>query len=256
MRITGTGITQFDIKVKPEYRPLTRLALNWNQLSSGNFVATDRGATADTYDAEVRFYGKENVIDEFIEEINDNRVADSNEITLSQFNATEHIFGANVDHSGTISATVLEMGKKTQNTWKGYSLTARLRALSPAFTGSSSLPGLTNLEVGYEGDSDITVKKIDSYSNAFTYLDRESDAGLFEGTFIFSDANMILLRNYIKTQRSGNFTISAISGVDEPFGIRRFGTGYPYTTKLIDWEDLGMRDVQTWRMRLTFAEQI
>lgn len=260
MRISGTGITPFDAKVKPDFKPLTSLALQWTQLSSGNYVSTDRLAAADIYEAQARIYGREATIDNFITEIEANRAAGSNVITLSDFSGaisgwpTRSIFGANVNHSGSISATVVKNDRKAQRTWKGFGLGLRLRALSPAFVSDTGSLPLTNLEVGFDADSDVSVRKVDSYSGAFTYLDRDADIGFFAGTFILTDEDMRIFRNLLRTTRGGNFTITSIGGVASMFGPRR--GGYPHDVKAVDWEDLGARDADRWRMRVNFAENV
>ena len=151
MLIAGDGITgTVEVKVKPDFRPITTLALQWFQLDSGNWKAVDRTSAEDTYEAEIRTYGTEATIDSIIDAFEDNRTAGSGTpyvLTLSSFESTEHIFGEDVDHSSSISATVLSIGQKEQRTWKGFGLALRLQALSPSFTGSPSLPTLQYLGV-------------------------------------------------------------------------------------------------------------
>ena len=255
MRVSGTGISSpIDIKIKPDFKPVTSLALNWVQAANGNWFATDRGASSDIYEAPVRLYGTESTIETFMTAVEDNRSAGSNVLSLSLLNATEHIFGENVDHSGTISATVITMGRKRQNTWKGFELPVRFRALSPTFPGSSGSLPFNNLEIGYEGDSDITVKKIDTYDNTFSYLDSERDIGLFEGTFLVTNANMQIFRDIIKSTRGGTQAVSAISGVTKMFGPRR--GSFPHNVKFIKWEDLGMWGLHHWRIKVSMAEHV
>jgi len=255
MNVAGTGITPFDIQVMPDYRPKTQLSIKWRQMADGNWKGTDRGTSADIYDADVRIYGKEAVIDDFIDEIEANRAASAHALTLSSFEDTEHFFGVDVDHSGSISATILNIGKRTQNTWKGWGLDMTLRAISPSFSGSSSLPTLGYLDIGAIGDSNYTVNKIDSYDGTFHYLDHDNDIGTFTGTFTLASSDMQKIRRYIATQRTGNFTLADNFGFADPFGSRSPGS-YSYTTKLIEWEDLGMWGVHWWKIKLKFAEVI
>lgn len=255
MRIAGSGITTFNAKVKPDFRPLTSLALKWIQLANGNWRAVDRGSSTDMYRARIRLYGTESLIDQFLDEVEYNRITCSHVLTLSNFNATEHIFGADVDHSSSISATITEIDSREQRTWKGFGVSCVLQASSPSFTGTPALPSLECLSWGYEGDSSWTWNKSDSYNGTFNYADRKSDVGLFNGRFLFSDADMIALRGYLRTQRGATISIPDIDGVSTPFGSRR-DSGYPYNVKVIDWEDMGMRDVRHWWMSLTLAEEV
>lgn len=254
MRISGTGISggYIDVQIKEDFRPITIFSLKWKQTADGNFFPVDRGSDNDVYEAQVNFYGTETEMNDIIEAIWDNRTADSHIVDLSQFNSTEHIFGANVDYTQSpFYATVLNVSRKRQGTWKGFGLSARFRALSPTFAGTASLP-VSNLEIGFDGDTDRTINKIDTYTGGFVYIDHEKDTGLFKGTFIFSDADMIKARNYIRTQRGGSFSPSSIGGVTELFGPRR--SAYP-DVRIIDWEDLGMQTINWWRLNLTFAEE-
>lgn len=260
MRISGTGITPFDIKIKPDFQPVTKLALRWKQASNGNFFATDRGVLVDTYDARCKLYGVQATIDNFISEIETNRAADNNVISLSDFDGalsnwpTQEIFGVNVNYATSISATVIRNGRKAQRTWKGFGLGVWFRALSPTFvTDTGSLP-LLNLEIGFQGDSDVSIHKIDSYENVFSYLDHKTDIGLFKGTFVLSSANMKIFRNLLRTTRGGTFPVASIDGVSQMFGPRR-GNGSG-NIKVIEWKDLGPRDADRWRIRVSFAEHV
>lgn len=257
MVITGAGITAVTVKVVPGFKVDTRLALQWIQLASGNWMATDRGATEDVYETDIQVKGDtEAVINNLINQIQLNRVysgTGANQISLGTFLASEHIFGENVLHSGSITATILEMSKRTQLTWKTYGLNMRLRAIGPSFTGSSSFPVLSWCDIGGEQDEDMTVLKQDYYDGTMLYSDHQSDSGIFEGIFTLTTANFILLRNYIRNQRGGDFTLADTFGVDFPFGPRSSGS-YPFTCKLIEWEDLGWFGLKYHRMRLRFVE--
>jgi len=253
MYISGTGITPFTQLVKPDFKPITIPALEWVECADDNFKAVDRGASQDVYQSSFRIYKSEADINTFIEEIEANRAADNHQVTLGSFSSTEHIFGEDVDHSGNITATVLEITDRKQESWKGYSVKVKVQAISPSFTGSASFPSLTYLEIGYVGDSSVPVNKVDSYDGTFSYSDRGTGAGTFTGTFVFGVTDMRNCRRYLATQRGSSFSLTGINGVTYPFGIRR-SSGYPYTVKCVDWEDLGMRDVGRWRMKLVLAE--
>ena len=261
MHVSGKGITPFDCKIKPEYTPETTLAVNWFQLSDGNWVSTDRGAQADQYDVSIRIYSTESVIDAFINQIEANRAANligTNIITLSNFNDQEHIFGADLDYTGSISVTAV-MESRAQSTWKGFEVSLRLSCLSPSFLGGSgSLPLLKYLDTGYGGESEYTIKKFDSYDRIFSYQDHVSDTGTFAGTFTFNTQDMIAIRRYLATQRGNTITVPGISGVLNPFG-RRSST-YPLHVKITEFIDQGMVGMNmgkpTHKCRITMREVI
>ena len=257
MNISGPGITIFSAKIKPDFQPVTKFSFQWAPSSDGGWNAhADRGAAADEYGANsVRIYGKEPLVNAFIDQIELNRVANdanANRITLSAFNATEHIFGADVDYSGAIYATAF-MERREQHTWKGWQAPLTLRAMPPlSFTGTAALPLLKHVDVGVDADADREIIKQDTYESTFYYADRQSDAGRFEGTLNLSDAEMKNLRRFAATQRGTAFTIPTIFGVTYPFGTRR-GAG-PFTVKLKELSDERMFGVSRWLCHIVFVE--
>jgi len=255
VHISGDGIASYMVRIKPNFKVDTRLALNWIQASNGQYKATDRGYTSDIYEAEFTIRAKEEEVNNFIDAVHDNREAETNYFQLSGFESTEHIFGEDVDYSSPIDVTVLEVSGVKQPFWKTREIKVKTRALSPNFTGSPSLPSLNCLGIGYETKTDRTITKYDSYYGDFSYLDRESDVGVFVGTFMFTIDEMRAIRRYIATQRDATISIPSIGGVEYPFGPYRPNT-YPISVKIIDWEDLGMWGVHDWRIKLTMAEVI
>ena len=253
MDVSGTGITQFQAKVLPGFRPRTRLAIIWRQTESGNWAGIDRGSAEDIYEARFGLHGTETVINNFLSEIDDNRDAGSHQITLSDFFDTDHIFGENVDHSGSITATVVEFPTRRQASLNGWAIDLTVRATPATFTGSSSLPTLQYCATGINAIQDWNLRKSFSYEGSASYLDRQADSGIFEGAFTLTQANAILLRNYIRTQRTGDFSLSDTFGIDYPFGPRS-ANSYPFTVKLIEWDDLGLIGVNWHQFRLRFAE--
>jgi hypothetical protein len=261
MLISGTGFrSNFNVKIKPDFKPDTQWGFSFNPLSSGYYSCTDRGATCDKYECEVSFYNGEATelvnapsINEIINAFESNRTAGSNIVTLSNFSKTEYIFGADVNYSGSITATAI-MPRRTQNTLKGWGLSVRLIALSPAFVGTPALPTFGNIEVGVDADSDRTINKYRSYNNTYFYADEDKDKGSFTGTAILTQLQMQGFRRYIATQRGATVSIPNLGGIAYPWGRRT--TSYPLSAKIIDFKDLGMFGVSKWRAQFTLAENI
>jgi hypothetical protein len=253
--IAGTGITPFTALLKPDFQVETMLALQWTQLSNGKWTYIDRGASCDRYESTVTIYGIESTINNFITEIEDNRQASDNVIQLSQFNETEKIFGENVDHSGTIYATILKIDKVKQNTWKGFGLSFRLRAISPAFTGTSAIPTLDKLLIGYTADSELTINKLDSYTGSFTFQEANSDNGTFVGTFILPLADVKSLLEYQRVNRGAAFNVSTIAGVTYPFGKRR-GYTFPVNCRIKEIKEENWFGVNNKLVTLTLVEGV
>ena len=227
---------------------------------TGTGLQLIRGTSQDIYESRVDLYGKEDVIDNFIQEIELNRIDGfygNHVFQLSSF-ASEHenIFGENVSHAVTINATAIKIGKKKQNTWKGFKVSVVLRNLSPVIIGTATLPDLNYLDVGFDANEpELTVKKYDSYTGVYEYIDKQSDLGIFTGTFTFTVADMQNMRRYIRDQRSTAFSLTGINGVGNPFGVRLAGS-YPYNVKIIKWQDLGFYGLCYRKMKITFARTI
>ena len=255
MYISGTGISTYRVRIKPDFKPSTTLALSWVQCADGNFKATDRGTSVDVYETEFNLYAKEEEINQFVNAVYSNRTAGVCHFSLSGFESTEHIFGEDVDHTGSIDVTILDISDIKQGSWKVRGITVKARALSPTFIGSPSLPTLKSLDIGYGEAVNRTIEKYDSYTGAFSYIDRACDTGVFTGTFLFSLADMRAMRRYIATERGDTISIPAIHGVEYPFGPYRNST-YPINVKITDWQDLGMWGVQHWKMQITMIEVV
>jgi hypothetical protein len=257
MRNVSTGTTY---KIKPDFEVETKLALQWYQLSNGNYRAVDRGYLVDDYKASIRFYGTETTINDIIEEIEDNRVNGGNVLRFDQINYGEHIWGADINYSGTISCTaIFENNRRGQKSWRGWDQTVKLALLSPQFIGGSGyLPPLRFLNVGVDADANRTINKQESYLSEYTYADHNSDKGKFTGTFTFDDSEMIALRRYVATQRGSTITINDIPGIINPWGRRTIS--YPITCKVIDFQDHGVYSYTLgkprWKATLTLAEDL
>jgi len=253
MRISGTGISAAqNVKVLKDFLPVTKLSLTWLKCSDGSYVASDRGYTVDTYDTEIKVYGHMADINNLTDTLQQNRAADSHVLTLDWFHADEHIFGEDVDHSGSISATVTDFGEIRQGSWGGFGVALKLRALSPSLIGTATLPTLQYVDFGYSADSSVAVNKSDTWAGSYTYSDHLADAGTLKLTVSLPYLDMRNLRAYLRTVRGSSFTLTSIPGIKYPWGPRR-GT-WPVTVRCTEWKDLGMRGEHFWRMSLTFRE--
>lgn len=255
MYISGDNITTFLCHIKPDFKPKTTLALKWIQTASGAWRATDRGASSDIYEAEIRLYAREDTINTFVNAVYANRTYDTNYFTMSGFEATEHIFGEDVDHSVPITVTIIAIEGPVQKTWLGFEVTVTVRALSPTFASASFLPTLKYLDYGYKGNvQELTINKYDSYYGSYSYQEHGADIGVWEGTLLLCGYHMGAFRRYLASQRGSTITIPSINGVANPFGPTR--PGFPIDCKVTKWEDLGMVGPNNWRMKLTLAEDL
>jgi hypothetical protein len=252
--ISGTGITTFQARIKTDFRVQTELAIRWFQCSSGKWLFTDRGATVDTYETEVRVQGIRGRVEELVTQLNANRTAGSNQVTLSGFDSNELIFGADVVYT-SITATLLNTPKVKQNRWKSFETDLTLRAIGPTLTGTATFPALKYLDVGFDGNVDrYQINKIDSYSGVYSYLDMQSDIGIFKGRFQFTGTEMRNLRKWHRTNRGTTYALTGINGVVYPFGVLR--GAFPKNVKLLAIEQEEMRDLDNWYATLKLGEVI
>jgi hypothetical protein len=127
--------------------------------------------------------------------------------------------------------------------------------LSPSFIGGTgSLPVFRFVNIGYDGDSNYTINKFDSYNRTFFYQDHAADDGSFTGIFTFSEADMIALRRYIASNRANPILMPTFAGVAYPFGRRTPG----YYADIISFVDKGMlgliNGLPRWAAEITIVE--
>ena len=252
---TGGTFSQA-VKIKPDFKPETQLAMTWIKLASGNYACTDRGYGSDKYEVGIEFYSTEDVINNIQNLLYSNRFATSgaSQITLSSINDTEHIFGEDLDYTGTVTANIMAIEKRSQGSWKGFGLAVKLAAVSPSFiVGDGAFPTLRFVNFGYDANAGWAVRHYMSYSNStFFNPDHQSDTGEFTGTFTMTAIEMAQIRRYIAKQRGSTIVLPDISGVQNPFG--HMSTSYPYDVKIINFEDLGRLSVAERMCNITFAE--
>lgn len=253
---TADGLASTLVKIQPNYKVDTRLALKWQQVSSGNWVAVDRGATSDIYESEFTILGKQATIETVLANIETNRsfAASTRLITIGGCESTEHIFGEDVNHSG-LTMTILSVSPIEQRSWQVYGATIRARAVSPTFTGSASLPTFRNITIGRTADQAMTINKMDTYYGTYTMVEHDSDSGTANLSLMLTLTDMQSMRRHMATVRGSNYTITSTSGLWNLFGPNRPIT-YPVSVKIIDWEDAGWFGLTHRILRLTIAEVI
>lgn len=258
MVITISGVGPYTFKILPEFEPKINMAVSFFRLANGDYAATDRGSSEDTYETNISLYGTEADIYNFIYTINLNRTLGYNTVSLSDFNTQEYIFGADIDYSGSISARIY-LDDRVQNTFKGFSVSAKLIGISlplidmdPAPT---SLPSLRYLDIGYNANTRYTLNTLDSYSGDVFYQDKLYDSGKFTGVYTFDHYEMMVARRVYTTKRGTSFNIPSIIGVTHPFGIRPISGK---KVRLTEFEDLGMYSMDSsypiWKAKITLSE--
>lgn len=229
--------------------PMTRVAVDWVKLADGNWNGSDRGVSEDVYEAAIVFKGTEAELSTLETELNTNK---------ENFNLTcgtgEEIFGADVDYSGAIDVTVVDYGT-IQSVNRGvYSMPLKLRALSHSNTGSASISNLRLASHRFEPNSLFDLDKSFTLDGTATYLNGETDPGIFHGVFKQTQTEMKAIRRYLlTTARTASVSFPSF-GVDSPFG-QRMGSG-SFNCKVISWRDMGRKNYADWELDITFARVI
>jgi len=234
------------------YQPITTLAINWARLANGNYAAQDRGIVPidqptgeDVYQAAINFKGTATSLETLETALADNR----GEMTIA-CSEGEEIFGADVDYSSDLTVTVEKYGRIDSIAAGVYAMPLLLRCIGPTFTGTASI---ASLRCGhrFSPNSAFSVVKQFALSGAGTYLDRETDDGIFSATFVQTTAEMKAIRRYLSTTARTAIVPLPSIGVSYPFG-RRMGTG-PFTCRVLEWKDLGRKNYRDWELEITFA---
>ncbi len=257
MLLTAAGSSSLSLNIEPQFLVNTERSYSFIRLASGNYKVSDRGVSQDFYATEIDIRGTEAYIDNILFQIENNRnvIGLDNVVFLSGFNSQEKIFGAEIDYSvSSIHSTITSISEKRQTSWKGFSLTLGINALSTSFTGASSFPLLRFLDIGFNANASHTIEKKSSYDNTYSYIDNQFDSGLFSGTFKFTQVEMLGLRNFMRTNRGASFSLIGINGVDNPFGKRR-DSGYPYNVRLLSVDER-IYGIGKWKCSIVLAEEI
>ena len=258
MYISGDGVTSYLVKVKPDYKIDSKIALKWVQTSDGNYSAIDRGFDADIFESTVTLVAKQDVIEQFVNAVEANRAYDTYHFNLSGFEENENIFGHGIDHTGTLDVTVIKISDIQQKEWKVWQCTCTLRLLSPILESvAATFPVLKHIETNIKKSLDDSMVKYDTYYGNYTYLDHEADAGVVELNFFLCNNEVKQLKRlYYNDVRGTTYTIAEdkIQGVSYPFGSTR--TTWPISVKILELNDEAPFGLLHRRMSLKLAEVI
>ncbi len=239
------------VKVQQWPKPSITPAILWTQDAAGYKHASDRGASQDIYESEILISETDANINALRTTLDANREG----ITLSAFNT--EIFAPNVDHTGSISCSIVDFGVRQQKMWAGTTnniqdLTLRVRAISPTILGTSPSLSTLRLVSGWSGDHSWEVGKVFSMDQTASYGDFRSDVGLFTASFSQTKAQaQAILAYLLTTARSASVALPTFSSVVYPFGIKK-GTG-PFNCKITGFE-IARANLNRWNLQIAFEE--
>jgi len=237
------------------YKPQTEIAIKWHKLANGNWRGCDRTADEDVYESSVVFRGPESELTDLQSVLNDNRKNFD-----ATFNSGEEIFGADVDHTGTISIMAFPTGKIRQADFKVFELSVTVRLLNPMF--KSVVPDFTKLRTSTHQnirETEFELKKLFTYDGEAFVVDHLSNDGDESGTFTAQFTQKIdempAIRRFLTvTARATKIVFPTFGGITKPFGTRA-GTG-PFNCRVIRWNDLGRQTFCDSNLSITFARDL
>lgn len=251
-----------NVNIGRDFKYNIKTAMKWNQLSSGNYRATDRGYESDIYESEITVYDTFVKLCEIANDLYNVRYTDGN-LILYCTTPGEDIFGKHVKYYPSISVIATEIGNPEKSSLNLYSLKVNLRlsSASMSFTGTSEFPKLWRLDT-YSSEHNDSQIKIDDYSSYYYLIDPDKDTGTFKGKFIFSNSEIQKLMNwYYITNRSTTAIISKIHGLPYIFGSRSYSKSsiqyacYPANVKLISMDDYSYYNANYTSVNITLAEE-
>ncbi len=239
----------YNVPILWGYVPITKPAIVWHRAGNGNWKASDRGEASDTFEAEVNFRGTAAEMEDFEEAIFNFR----NTVTAT-FITGEEIFGADVDHTGSLTVSIIDPGQQEQAGLDVYQRRITLRlAQAPAFTGSASLATLRLASFQSNQFTGVDAIKDFAWDKTPFFHDHHTDPGEFEADFIQTHAEATAIRRYLLTTGRSSAVAFPSIGIDYPFGMAA-GVG-PFNCKIIEWRDMGRNNLIDWGFHLKLARE-
>lgn len=234
------------------FKPVTKPAIKWATVSSGNYRGSDRGTGEDIYMSDITFKGTIGELATLETALNDNR---------TEFDITcgtgEEIFGMDIDYSGALTVSVESYGKIRKTAFMVFEMNLRLRLVdTPSFIGNAAITALRKASHQDTRESVYDVEKKWTYDRVLFASDHYSSSkqstGTYQAQFSQTNDEMKAIRRYLlTTARATTINMPSFDDMDYPFG-NVAGTG-PFTVKVINWSDGGRIDPLEWGLSLTFA---
>lgn len=229
-------------------KPDTRLALEWTKTDPIRYRATTRPPSNDQYFSDIEIWDTEAVINSLFTALKD--PLNLGAITVNLGSGDErYIFGAD---TLCTSVTVVTYGlPKEAGSFKMFSLSLRLKALNPTFSGTAQWPALFYAQPAWVAGSTFELSKLSSFNNSMTYQNKKAEEGIFECTFLTFTQGIREARRKIAAVRGAQTTFPDV-GINNPFGTTLPGFDASYV-RIVDWKDLGRQDYLMWGLWLKLA---
>jgi hypothetical protein len=232
MILTISG-TSTEIRVNPDYQPITKLAVDWFELSNGDWETVDWGTSADTYETIINTFGTETYINNIISALNDNR--NESYCVLSGFASNEKIFGDNINYTNPLSALFTGYMETRQSvSLNGFGVKLSFKLVNPSFVGSNPLTSddFKNIAWSYEADREVSMDLLTTIGGQDYTYDNTSETGTCKINVNMSSEQLIRLRNFYRIYRGYTWELGVgdLPGIEYPFGPKS-STG-PHNVKI------------------------
>ena len=146
-------------------------------------------------------------------------------MSISGFNDGEHIFGENIDYTGSIKVAINSI---TDVEWNGLDV-AEVKVVFEVdnntqltYLGTGSMPILRCLQPKYQADTTWNFISKKTYLQNHFVSDHKLDSGYFNADFSMSVAEMKEMREFYRQVRGAAFQLNSsnIKGITRLFGTR------------------------------------
>jgi hypothetical protein len=236
-----------------EYKPDTKLSIEYIRTSNGNYSGLSRSAATDLYECTISTAGTFAYISNIINELDKNyQNGKSDVLTLSGFVADEKLFGEDLNYTVPLSGIIIDWNLMTQGSWKGFGLSLTLQCLSPTFSASASLLDLSTacVQHSYKGGSMPDIKTKDTYNGISYTTFNNNHTRMCDIEVNITNAELAGLRRYIAVNRGTTFDITSIAGLTAPFGYPILGT---YTVSLLELKEVSRFNLDRWIVKLSLG---
>lgn len=246
MKLKKADSTFIDIKVLSVAR---EISINYELVETTSSVvrSIDRGALTDTYKSTFTVRGVREYVYEVYKALNELRMAQM-KVELSE--CEEMYFADNIDHSGTLDCVMIKVGKLTSPKFKVQEFTFTVALDAPLFIGTSELPDLKCLQMGYESYNSWNTLTNETYYGGYYFVDHEEDTYVFRGNYIIDVDSSAKLLNYRRSVRGSTIMVNESDfGVVGMFGPNVTGTSHNVIITNMKYVDLSV-DLRSYEIEL------
>lgn len=252
MQFSNAYVSQFDLNIT-DYKPLTKLDIDWIQTSNMNYDPIVRSSSNDTYDAIITTAGTESYINSLLSGCYNELINSLLPVNMSGFASDEKIFGEDINYTGVMSGYIYDWGEVEQTSWRGYKTTLKMRLLSPTFSSAAALPNFSSwcASPNYKGGGPPTTFIQDTFNGAYIYRYNKTYNGIIEFDVNLTNSELGGFRRYVAENRGTSINISGINNLVYPFGPQL--SDVSYNVKVLELQEISRFNINRWIVHVKLA---